>query len=98
MIRKYNLTKYENSIKLCYNIYNIFRKCTAYILTNERWENFIKLNLIKSESFSTRNKKKLRFLAKSCRYLVDEIKEMIKYFSIILKLGFEMKKLIKQRC
>jgi len=59
---------------------------------------FYQIELNQKRKITTRNKKKLRFLAKSCRYLVDEIKEMIKYFSIILKLGFEMKKLIKQRC
>ena len=35
LIRKHNLTNYEKPIKLCSNIYNIVRKCTAYILTNE---------------------------------------------------------------
>ena len=57
------------------------------------------IELNQKRKITTRNKKKLRFLAKSCRYLVDEIKEKkTKNFSIMLKLGFEMKKLIKQRC
>ena len=58
---------------------------------------FYQIELNQKRKITTRNKKKLRFLAKSCRYLVDEIKEITKNFSIILNLGFEMKKLIKQR-
>ena len=55
------------------------------------------IELNQKRKITTRNKKKLRFLAKSCRYLVDQIKEITKNFSIILNLGFEMKKLTKQR-
>lgn len=55
---------------------------------------FYPIELNQNRKITTRNKKKLRFLAKGCRYQVDQIKE-IKYFSIMLNLGFEMKKLIK---